>query len=342
MTMKLKEAIAYDDILLIPQYSDIKSRSDVNIGVSMDANIYLQLPIISSPMDTVTEDKMVIAMASAGALGVIHRYNTIEKQSQLVNKARSQGAHNIAAAIGITGDFEERACALHDAGSAILCVDVAHGHHILMKNALETLRNIFDNKVHIIAGNIATLEGFNDLADWGANSIRCNIGGGSICSTRIQTGHGIPGLQTLMDCATSDRNANIIADGGIRTSGDIVKAIAAGADFVMLGSLLSGTDETPGEIQTSPLGKKYKTYQGMASRKAQQNWKGAFSSDEGISTFVEYKGSVQNVLASLRKGITSGLSYSGCRTVAELQSKAKFIKQTNAGLTESYTHILKK
>ena len=316
MHVKLREALTYDDVLLVPQYSDIESRSAVDVGMSMDANIFLPLPILSSPMDTVTEDKMAAAMAAAGGLGIIHRYNSIEEQVGLVNQAIDASAQYIGAAVGVTGDFEDRACALYDAGANVICVDIAHGHHILMKKALETLRLVFDDKVHIIAGNIATLEGFNDLADWGADSVRCNIGGGSICSTRTQTGHGIPGLQTIIDCASSDRDANIIADGGIRT--------------------------TPGTVQTSPAGKKYKIYQGMASRKAQEDWKGTFSSDEGISTFVEYKGTVDNILLSLRTGIASGLSYSGCKNIAELQSCAKFVKQTNAGLVESQTHILLK
>jgi IMP dehydrogenase len=342
MHTKFKEALTYDDLLLVPRYSDIRSRSHVDTAVAMDANITLSLPIISSPMDTVTETSMATAMHQAGGLGVIHRYNSIEEQAALVHDAHLKGITNIGAAIGVTGDFEERAQALCASGANVICVDVAHGHHILMKTALESLRLLFDNNIHIIAGNVATLEGFNDLADWGANSVRCNIGGGSICSTRTQTGHGVPGLQTIMDCAVSDRNANIIADGGVRTSGDIVKAIAAGADFVMLGSLLSGTEETPGKVQTTATGKKYKLYQGMASRKAQESWKGTFSSDEGISTFVDYKGPVQNVLTSLHKGLVSGLSYSGCRNISEFQSTAKFIKQTQAGLLESHTHILKK
>jgi IMP dehydrogenase len=311
-------------VLLVPQYSNIESRSAVNIGMSMDANIFLSLPIISSPMDTVTEDKMAAAMSAAGGLGIIHRYNSIEEQVELVSQAATISAQYIGAAVGVTGDFKERATALYDAGVNVICIDIAHGHHILMKKALEALRLTFDDRIHIIAGNIATLEGFNDLADWGADSVRCNIGGGSICSTRTQTGHGIPGLQTIIDCSMSDRDANIIADGGVRTSGDIVKAIAAGAE------------------QTSPAGKKYKIYQGMASRKAQEDWKGTFSSDEGISTFVEYKGTVDNILSSLRTGIASGLSYSGCKNIAELQSCAKFVKQTNAGLVESQTHILLK
>ena len=152
------------------------------------------------------------------------------------------------AAIGVTGDYLKRAVALVNSGVEILCVDVAHGHHALVRHALKTLRNTFGYDLHIMAGNVATLEAFNDLSDWGADSIRVGIGGGSICSTRIQTGHGVPTLQSVIDCSASDRPAKLIADGGIKSSGDMVKAIAAGADFVMAGSLLAGSLESPGEI----------------------------------------------------------------------------------------------
>jgi len=170
--------------------------------------------------------------------------------------------------------------------------------------------------------------------------VRCNIGGGSICSTRVQTGHGVPGLQTIIDCARSDRNAPIIADGGIRNSGDVVKALAAGADFVMLGSLLSGTDETPGDIINTPTGK-VKAYRGMASKDAQIDWRGKTSSLEGVATTVPCKGPVGDVLDDLIRGIRSGLSYSGARRISELQAKAKFVRQTSSGQAESATHILK-
>jgi IMP dehydrogenase len=208
-----------------------------------------------------------------------------------------------------------------------------------MKKALEALRLVFDDKVHIIAGNIATLEGFNDLADWGADSVRCNIGGGSICSTRIQTGHGLPGLQTVLDCAQSDRDAKIIADGGIRSSGDMVKAFAAGADFVMVGSLLAGTTESPGTLGTAG-GAPVKRYRGMASKEAQIKWQGHYNSNEGISTHIPYKGSVQPILDDLIKGIRSGLSYSGARNLTELCAKARFERQTAAARVEGTAHIL--
>ena len=223
----IREALTYNDVLLEPQYSDIRSRSEVSIESNL-GSIECRIPIIASPMDTITTSPMAAAMDSCGGLGIIHRYNSIETQCDHVGCMSAEAT--VGAAIGTSGDYLERATALVNTGVTLLCVDVAHGHHILMKETLRKLRITLGDTVHIM------------------DSIRCNIGGGSICSTRIQTGHGLPGLQTIFDCAVSDRSAPIIADGGLRNSGDIVKALAAGADFVMLGSMLSGADETPGDM----------------------------------------------------------------------------------------------
>ncbi len=338
----IQEAVTYNDVLLVPQYSDIKSRNEVELTSNLSDN-HFRLPIIASPMDTVSEKDMVVAMADEGGLAIIHRYNTIKEQVNIVEHSIANLVNpdsSVAAAIGTSGDYLERAVTLVGRGANILCVDVAHGHHILMKQALQELRGRLNDGVHIMAGNVATLEGYNDLVDWGADSVRCNIGGGSICSTRVQTGHGVPGLHTIIDCARSDRNAPIIADGGIRNSGDIVKALAAGADFVMLGSLLSGTDETPGDIINTREGK-FKAYRGMASKDAQVEWRGRTASLEGIATTVPCKGPVRDILLELERGIRSGLSYSGARSITELQAKARFIRQTSSGQTESGTHILR-
>ena len=348
--MKFKEAVTYDDMLIVPQYSDITSRGEVDISSDLDETFRLQLPIIASPMDTVSEVAMSVAMANAGGLAVIHRYNSIAEQGHLVSRLEQALAHQpsaaipgtqpIAAAIGVTGDYLERATTLVDVGANTLCVDVAHGHHIMMKKALEQLRNAFGDDIYIIAGNVCTLEGVNDVADWGANAIRCNIGGGSICSTRIVTGHGLPGLQTIFDCARTDRDVKIIADGGIKTSGDIVKALAAGADFVMCGSLLAGTEESPGQVISLPDGSRMKEYRGMASKDAQMDWRNKSSTPEGVASYIPYKGSVVDILADLEGGIRSGLSYTGARTITELTHKAEWARQTSAGTIESGTHIL--
>jgi len=328
-------ALCFDDVLLEPQFSEIESRSIIDIGNELGNNYYT-LPIISSPMDTVTEDYMAAEMSYHGGLGIIHRYSGIEEQVACVSAC----VPTVGAAIGVTGDYLMRAEALIKAGVDILCVDVAHAHHSLMKSALEKLRNKFP-KIHLMAGNVATPQAFRDLGLWGANSIKVGIGGGSICSTRLQTGHGIPTFQSIMDCkmGSPDSNVKLIADGGIKNSGDIVKALAAGADFVMLGSVLAGSEETPGERFQTENGPT-KIYRGMASKEAQRNWKGDYSSNEGISTTIPYKGPVHSILKDLEKGITSGFSYSGAKNMSELQRKAKFIQQTNASCRESGTHIL--
>ena len=332
--MKFKEAVTYDDMLLVPQYSDITSRSEVDITSCLGHREFT-LPIIASPMDTVSETDMAVAMNDAGGLAVLHRYNSITQQQNMAKQVSGQ----VAAAIGVTGDYLERAEALLAAGTDILCIDVAHGHHSLVKKALETLRNEYDNHIYIIAGNVCTLEGINDVSDWGADAVRCNIGGGSICSTRLVTGHGLPGLQTIFDCARTDREVAIIADGGIKTSGDIVKALAAGADFVMCGSLLAGTEESPGQAISLPDGSRMKEYRGMASKDAQLNWRRKSSTPEGVASYIPYKGSVQGILQDLEGGIKSGLSYTGARNLEELRHKVEWARQTSAGTQESGTHI---
>ena len=337
----MRKSLSFDDVLLVPQYSEIESRHSVDTASQLKAGVVLDIPIIASPMDSVVGPEMVHALNDFGAMAIVHRYYTMEKQAEIISGVVAKGYPvNVGAAIGVTGDFLKRADLARNAGANLLCVDIAHGHHVLMQNALHDLREKFGDSIHIMAGNVATLEGFNALADWGADSVRVGIGGGSICSTRIQTGHGVPTLQSIVDCAKSDRDAGLIADGGIKTSGDIVKALAAGADAVMLGSMLAGTEETPGAIQVGKDGKEYKLYRGMASRSAQLDWRGKSSAPEGISTTIRYKGPVNNVLQDIDGGIRSGLSYSGSRNLRELRAKAELIQQTPAGQQESSTHIL--
>lgn len=379
----MKTALSFDDVLLKPRMSEIKSRGDIDLKSHLKEDEYdtdyniieegveLDLPIISSPMDTVTGRKMVLSMAEAGGLGIVHRYCSIEEQVEMVQNLvlkkkreipeieeypykRLDGSPRPApfllppkiplsgAAIGVSGDYKERAQALVDAGCKILCIDVAHGHHILVKDALKHLKSTFGNKLTLIAGNVATSRAFEDLSRWGADAIRVGVGGGSICSTRIQTGHGIPTLQSVIDCTKSEGDAKIIADGGIRNAGDIVKAIAAGADFVMLGSLLAGTDESPGQVFSSADGKRYKVYRGMASAEAQIDWRGEARSLEGVSTTVPWKGSVEKILKDLEQNIRSGFSYTGAENIADMYCHAKFTRQTQAGMRESFTHILTK
>ena len=369
----MKTALSFDDVLLVPRFSKIESRSNVNLtswlydSISYNEDVEgsldsipLSLPIISSPMDTVTGRSMAVAMSAAGGLGIVHRYCSIEDQVEMTTKESLPSAPQMrgwsgtsrlrsipkkdiehpAAAIGVTGDYMERAEELVKNGCVILCIDVAHGHHTSVEKAIKAIKKKFSSTVAIIAGNVATASGYEALSRWGADAVRVGIGGGSICSTRIQTGHGVPTLQSIIDCANSEGEASIIADGGIRNSGDIVKAYAAGANFVMLGSLLAGTDESPGQVFSSAEGKKYKVYRGMASVEAQGDWRGKARSLEGVSTTIPYKGSVKKILADLEQNIRSGLSYSGATDLEDLYRDSNFIRQTNAGMRESNTHIL--
>jgi len=337
----MRDAICFDDVLLAPQYSDIKSRTQINLDVEFSNDVLLKIPIISSPMDTITEVSMATALHVAGGLGIIHRYNTVEEQSSLVYSSRNGGATTVGAAIGVSEDYLKRARSLAKSGASIICIDIAHGHHILMKSALRALRDDpYIRDLHLMAGNVATLEGFNALADWGADSIRVGVGGGSICSTRIQTGHGIPTLQSVIDCARSDRDVLLLADGGIKNSGDITKCLASGADAVMVGSLLAGTNETPGDIIYHKGSPPRKIYRGMASREAQKSWRNKIGSVEGVATTVALKGPVVDILNDLAWGVKSGLSYSGARDLKEFRCKAKLIKQSPASQVESLPHAL--
>ena len=345
--MRLRQTYCFDDVLLVPAKSNIKSRDEVDITSKIGSTEF-RIPIISSPMDTVTECEMMCAMAKLGGLGVLHRYNSVVHQASVFADARmrleeegNSYSSKLAVAIGSSEDFEKRARLLVDNGVRILCLDVAHGHHTMAESAIKKLKDTFADNVLVMAGNIATPEAYHDLSAWGADAVRIGIGGGSICSTRIQTGHGMPTFQSVLDCAAID-GATIIADGGIRTAGDIVKALAAGADFVMLGSMLAGTDETPGEVLSGTDDKKYKVYRGMASVEAQIDWRGKARSLEGISTTIPHRGSVSNIIQNLERNIKSGLSYSGARSISQLQAKSNFIHQTHAGQLESSTHILKR
>lgn len=341
-------ALSFDDVLLVPQHSKIRSRSSIDLTVELENVPKMALPIFSAPMDTVTGSRVAYEMTNHGGIGIVHRYNTPEEQALIVSSVMDRfdnegtaGHRTVGAAVGVSGDYLSRAEKVFQAGARILCVDVAHGDHVLALDAVRELRKTFGDRVHIMAGNVATLEGFDALAAAGANSIRVGIGGGSICSTRIQTGHGVPTLQSVIDCSRSSYagDVKLIADGGIKNSGDIVKAYAAGADAVMVGSLLSGTDESPGKMVVVD-GKEKRTYRGMASVEAQIDWRGHAASEEGVSAYVDPKGPLSSILKGLAKGIRSGFSYSGCTNLREFHAKAKFIRITASGMSESKTHIL--
>ena len=471
--MEFKEGLTFDDVLLVPKYSDITSRSQTDLTTKLSRNISINIPFVSANMDTVTESFMAGTMARAGGIGIIHRFLTIKEQANEVLKVKRSGsvmienpysisagksienaldyAHDkdisgllvvdsnlkligilterdllfanksskiedvmtkdvvtakmgvtldeskeilhkhrieklpivddsgiikglitskditnnanfpnaskdkkgrplVGAAVGVKGDFLERSESLLDAGVDVLVVDIAHGHS---ENAISTVRNIkkaFPN-CELIAGNVATAQGAEDLIKAGVDAVKVGVGSGSICITRVITGSGVPQLTAVMDCAKigKDHGIPIISDGGTRTSGDATKALAAGASTIMVGSMLGGTDESPGTVLTKN-GKRFKVYRGMASlaasigRKSKETGLISLDDDlndyvaEGVEAMVPYKGTVTDILKQLTGGVRSGLSYCGAHTISQMQENAEFIKMSRAGFAESQPH----
>lgn len=472
--MEFKEGLTFDDVLLVPKFSDITSRAQTNLETKLSRNISLNIPLISANMDTVTESRMAVAMAREGGLGIIHRFLTIEEEKNEVLKVKRSGSvmienpyiispeqtikdainymkqkgvsgllvtdselklvgiltHRdvmfesestllvkdvmtrdvvtgqanldldeakeilrknrieklplvdeskrvkglittkditnienypfaskdkkgrplVGAAVGVKGDFMERTESLLDAGADVIVVDIAHGHS---ENAVNTIRHIKKAfpESELIAGNVATASGAEDLIKAGVDAVKVGVGSGSICITRVVTGSGVPQLTAVLDCAKvgQKHDVPIISDGGIRTSGDVTKALAAGASAVMVGSILGGTDESPGSFLTKN-GKRFKIYRGMASfyaslgRKSKESGNISIEDDlndyvaEGVEAMVPYKGSVTDILKQLTGGVRSGLSYCGAHTIKQMQKNAEFIKMSNAGFVESQPH----
>ena len=471
--MEFKEGLTFDDVLLVPKYSDITSRSQTNLSTKLSRNISINIPFVSANMDTVTESSMAVAMARAGGIGIIHRFLTIEEQANEVLKVKRSGSvmienpysisleksikdaldyaedkeisgllvvdsnsklvgivterdllfansngsisdimtkdvvtakpgvtldeakqilhqHRIeklpivddsgiikglitskditnnadfpnaskdkkgsplvGAAVGVKGDFLERTESLLEAGTDVLVVDIAHGHSENAISAIKNIKKAFPD-CELIAGNIATAQGAEDLIKAGVDAVKVGVGSGSICITRVITGSGVPQLTAVMDCAKVglDYGVPIISDGGTRTSGDATKALASGASSVMVGSMLGGTDESPGTVLTKN-GKRFKVYRGMASlaasigRKSKETGSFSFDDDlndyvaEGVEAMVPYKGTVVDILKQLSGGVRSGLSYCGAHTITQMQENAEFIKMSRAGFAESQPH----
>ncbi len=345
----IDDALCFDDILLVPQRSAVESRHSVNTSMIIGSGnraIRLDLPIIAAPMDTVCDIEMCLVMAKMGGIGILHRYMSYEEQIRktqaLVNAEIGFGV-----AIASNNGFIDQAQALYYAGARLLLVDTANGHGKYAVDAVKRLRDKFDD-IHIMAGNVATGDGFARLSAAGADSVRVGVGGGSACTTRIVSGHGVPTLASIIDCdnwlegfaSNGIDTCSIIADGGIRNSGDMVKAFAAGASAVMVGSMLAGTDESPGEIMIDSQGREVKSFRGMASAAAQKDATGSVSVAEGISTTIPYKGSVRHIIDQMRGGIGSGCSYSGVHNLFELSSFAKYVKVSQASLSESRPHAI--
>jgi IMP dehydrogenase len=341
-----KTALCFDDILLVPQESGVESRHSVDLSMTIGFNkreIRLDLPIIAAPMDTVCDVDMCMAIAKAGGLGILHRYMP---DNILINKTKelSDTRYGFGVSVAATNGYMNLSEQLYDAGARLFLVDTANGHSEYAVRAVENLRAAFDDDIHIMAGNVATAEGFMRLAEVGADSIRVGIGGGSACTTRLVSGHGVPTLSSIMDVEDlreiNGVECSIIADGGIRNSGDMIKAFAAGSDAVMVGSMLAGTDEAPGEIITDHNGKEAKVFRGMASAQAQKDSRGSVSVSEGVSTTVPYKGSVEHILKQIKGGLGSGCSYSGVSELSHLSSIAEYVEVTTASLNESKPHAI--
>ncbi|NLR09583.1 MULTISPECIES: IMP dehydrogenase [Lactobacillaceae] len=358
-----KEGITFDDVLLIPAESHVLP-NEVDLSVQLAPNLKLNVPFLSASMDTVTETKMATTMARNGGLGVIHKNMSAEAQAQMVADVKAieneadqyphaaVDANNhllVAAAVGVTSDTFDRAGALLKAGADAIIIDTAHGHSAGVLRKVGEIRQHFPDAT-LIAGNVATGEGTRALFEAGVDVVKVGIGPGSICTTRVVAGVGVPQITAIYDAANVAREFGkpIIADGGIKYSGDIVKALAAGGNAVMFGSMLSGTDEAPGDI-IEDGGKKYKTYRGMGSLasmshgSADRYFQGGVNEanklvPEGIEARVEYKGSVNDILFQMVGGLRSGMGYTGSATIQSLIDNAQFVRISNAGLIESHPH----
>ena len=347
--------LTYDDVLLLPDASEVVP-SEVITRTRLTRNIEIDIPIASSAMDTVTESKMAIAMAAAGGIGIVHRNLSIEDQVKEVKNVLTANKDGlVGAAVGVGDDGFARAKALIEAGVNVVVVDTAHGHHRAVLEAIERIRKEFKD-IDIIGGNVATRAGAQALINAGADAVKVGVGPGSICTTRVVAGVGVPQITAIMEAhkATVKAGIPLIADGGLQYSGDIPKAIVAGADCVMLGSLLAGCDESPGEIIEID-GRKFKGYRGMGSLGAMQS-RGeikSYSKDrymqddvlsedklvpEGIEGKVIYRGPVSEVIHQLVGGLRSGMGYAGAATISELQKNGHLVQITSAGLQESHPH----
>jgi IMP dehydrogenase len=333
-----KEHIGFDDILLIPQHSEIESRKDVSLATSIGSgvtSIGMTIPIIAAPMDTVCEYKMASTIRKAGGLGIIHRYMPIQDQVQEIKVAKALGG-SAGGSVGARGDFIDDAVSIVGAGAALVLIDVANGHSDYAIKAVKDLRNTFGNGIHIMAGNVATWDGFARLADAGADSIRVGIGGGSACTTRVVSAHGVPTLSSILDIrerVSYGDGPSLVADGGIRNSGDAAKALAAGAHAVMIGRLLAGTEESPGDIVDGK-----KVFRGMASREAQEDGRGVVSGVEGIATTVPFVGSVSSIINDFSAGLRSALSYTGVDNLIDFYHESMYNRVTSTTLNETKPH----
>lgn len=363
------QGLTYDDVLLIPGHSEFR-RDDIEIETRLTRNITLKAPFVSSPMDTVTEARLAIALAQLGGIGIIHRNLTVEDQANQVREVKAAGLL-VGAAVGASAGVEERIKALHEAGADVILVDSAHGN---AKNVIDTIKLIKQQypQQEVIGGSIATYDGAKAMIEAGADGIRVGMGPGAICTTRIISGMGVPQITAVMEAVRAagevGNDIPVIADGGIKYSGDMVKAFAAGASTVMMGSYFASCEEAPGDIHELTAEQvpsrfksivkkdqqtyKFKTYRGMGSISAMQKGTSIKSEDEfhgksykdkvlvaeGVEGLVPVKGSVKDLVDQALGGIKSGMFYIGCKTIDEIRENGKFIQITQASLVESHPH----
>ena len=346
MARIIGKGYSYNDVLIVPKYNKVLSRRDVNLKTRVTRNYEIDIPIVASNMDTVCESKMAIAIGKLGGLGILHRFMTIEEQAKQIEEIKKEGLI-AAAAIGVK-DTKERVAALVRAGVNILVIDLAHGHSKYAGKILDYLKENYPN-IDIMAGDIATKDAAEYFLSKGADAIKVGVGPGAMCTTRIMTGAGVPQLTAIMDVYEAVKGEiPICADGGLKKPGEVVKALGAGANTVMFGFLLAGTEESPGEIVEKDSNK-YKLYRGSASydasmKKAQldgQLDKGIISV-EGEQTLVPFKGPIVNVLGSFLGGLRSGMTYMGANEMKKLIGKADFIEISHAGLEESQANGIQK
>lgn len=345
--MKVSKGYCFDDLLLVPKYSSIESRKTVDLFVDFGKGIKLDIPVISANMKNVTEVKMAKSIANLGGMAIIHRFTSVENQLSMFKELNNPS--KIGLSIGVGSHDYDNISKFADAGVKILCVDVAHGHHVLATKMVEYVAKTFP-KILLIAGNVATSLGATSLYNAGANVIKAGVGPGSLCTTRIETGNGVPQMTALEDIYEKSldrfeyverqlesskfdnlpikRKFKIIADGGIRRAGDAVKALCF-SDAVMLGSMLAGTEEAPGHIETIN-GIPCKAYEGSSTHKT--------SNIEGIKAHVPFKGPVEPIIQKFLDGIRSGCSYQGAKNLTELRKDPIFVEISNAGLAESHPH----
>jgi IMP dehydrogenase/GMP reductase len=326
--MPYETGLSYDDVLLVPQRSPVESRDDVDLTTSLADGLELDVPVLTAAMDTVTEAEMARAVAEVGGLGVVHRFLTVDEQAAMVREVREAGLP-ATGAVGIAEDHVDRAAALVDAGACMLVVDVAHGH---MERTLDATAELADRfpETPLCAGNVATREGVADLAAAGADCVKVGVGPGSHCTTREVTGFGVPQFTAVERCADAARDHGVttVADGGIRTSGDAVKALLAGADALMMGGFFAGCEESPGEVIEID-GQRYKRSRGMSTAAAAEDRddkEGDVDADEGVEAVTEYTGPVVPRLEEFAAGIRSGFSYAGAHDLAAARENAEFME----------------